>query len=180
MKIPEGWNLEVEGSNGCYWITIDGGEDGSITRAFDAGSHGAEALRRFKAALEAPTPQATIPLETLIAEIESNPEAKVVLDEMRKKNMLKGATVTDITPEQDDEPVADLTISHYKGYENRELEYYGDLPDGTYRLYAAPQSYSLKKAAEEALEILEEINSVSSCALTTEVIANLHKALESK
>jgi hypothetical protein len=36
------------------------------------------------------------------------------------------------------QPVGDVTISHHRGMENREFDYYGSLPDGTYQLYAEP------------------------------------------
>lgn len=39
---------------------------------------------------------------------------------------------------------ATLTISPFKGYENTEFQYHGNLPAGTYVLYAAAQKESGK------------------------------------
>jgi hypothetical protein len=77
--------------------------------------------------------------------------------------------------------VADLTISHYKGYENRELDYYGDLPDGTYKIYAQPTDYRLKKAAKEAERFLTAMrDDVDYNGDYRAVLLNLRDALEGK
>ena len=94
--------------------------------------------KAWQAALAAAPTPAAIPLETLVAEIESDPEMKVALNKARKKDMLEGATVTDITPAQD-EPVGELVGCH-DGYGTRIV------PEAPYRVNQQPDK--LRKAAE--------------------------------
>ena len=41
-------------------------------------------------------------------------------------------------PAQQQEPVGAVTVSHYKGLENNDFDYWGSLPDGTHNLYTSP------------------------------------------
>lgn len=53
---------------------------------------------------------------------------------------------------KEDQSVASLYISRFRGHlENTQFDYYGDLPDGTYKLYTRPADDKLRKAAEEAI-----------------------------
>lgn len=60
-------------------------------------------------------------------------------------------------PAQEDEPVASLYVSRFRGHlENTQFEYLGDLPDGTYKLYTRPDNDKLRKAAAELLDHLHD------------------------
>jgi hypothetical protein len=45
------------------------------------------------------------------------------------------------------EAVGCVYISHYKGLENRDFDYWGSLPDGSHNLYAAPQPQQAEPGA---------------------------------
>lgn len=126
----------------------------------------------------APTPPAqTIPLETLVAEIESDPEMKIALDEARKMDMLEGATVTDITPAQDDEPVAYMDVhDNWDLYKNKP-EQIDVIP-----LYTRPDNSELRQAAEEACGMLEGFLHSEWLGTDQErqAVRNLRAALEEK
>jgi hypothetical protein len=63
------------------------------------------------------------------------------------------------------EPVADVTIDHFRGspgMENRSFDYYGNLPPGTHKLYAAPQPAPAPQADQrEVLQMaLNALNAI--------------------
>jgi hypothetical protein len=83
------------------------------------------------------------------------------------------------TPPAQDREVGILYVSIFRGHlENFHFDYYGDLPEGSHALYAAPQSDKIRQAAEEALEVLEDYH--ASETNIAETIKNLRAALEGK
>lgn len=49
------------------------------------------------------------------------------------------------------EPVASVSLWHNHGYQNRQLEYYGNLPDGLHQLYAAPVQQAEQEPVAEII-----------------------------
>src|SRR5687768_8432383 len=69
-------------------------------------------------------------------------------------NMLAAAP----TPPAQDEPVASLYVSHFRGHlENTQIEYLGELPDGTYKLYTRPQSDKLPAQEDEPVASINRV-----------------------
>lgn len=92
---------------------------------------------------------------------------------------IKGEVFGAMPPTQEDEPVGDVTISHHKGLENRDFDYYGNLPDGTHKLYTRPQGDELRKAAEKSERLLTNLESGLGFEIDEEyaVLENLRAAL---
>ena len=62
-------------------------------------------------------------------------------------------------PAQKQEPVGAVTVSHYKGLENHDFDYWGSLPDGTHNLYTSPPaSKPWVGLTEEEIDAVDEAN----------------------
>lgn len=132
---------------------------------------------QFKAALEvAPTPPATIPLETLVAEMESDPETKVALNEARKKDMLEGATVEDM------HVYNSIADNYFKDAQDVELTTFRErvIADLIKNHVIVEETDKLRKAAKEALAFLETITNLEEPGEYEKVIESLQSALEGK
>jgi hypothetical protein len=160
MKLPEGWPTDEMQVAGADAVRI---ETTPLNKIFTAN-------RVFKAMLEAaPTP----PAQTGIAQVLPLPEQP------------ETTLTTTTPPAQEAEPVgyiSQFSLDLLAGNEcNVDIDVWTRRDEvSPHALYTAPQSDELRQAAEEALTIIEEINSVSSSYFTESAIINLRAALEGK
>ena len=51
-----------------------------------------------------------------------------------------------------------MTVSHFRGLMNRDLDYWGELPDGTHLLYAAPPAREWVGLTDEELAEMHHLD----------------------